>query len=152
MFNFQSLIYRANLSDNGTTIECRGYQSTADGAVLYTSTIELQLNVEELIVSQSTALEERIGIISGIILAITFFILIFILLTIVLSRRRKDTKKYSSLPNKSKEELLTPIWIPGKGSGVHVSSARQFAHDYHENDELQGLGDKSEYSKDTNTA
>merc|ERR1719483_1105461 len=73
----QSLIYRANLSDNGTTIECRGYQSSADGVMLYTNSVQILLHVEELVVSQSTAIEERIGIISGIILAIIFIILIF---------------------------------------------------------------------------
>jgi hypothetical protein len=139
-------LYRAQLSDNGTTIQCRGYQSQADGAVLYTSTVQLRLHVKELIVSQSTAIEEKIGIISGIILAIIFIILLFILITIILTRRRKEKTKYSTLPTKSQEDLLTPIWVPGKGSRVHVSSARQFVHDYHENDEVQGLGDKSESS------
>ena len=86
--------------------------------------------VRELVVSQSTAMEERIGIISGIILAIIFIILIFILIAILLTRRLKQNGKYSSLPSKSHEQLLTPIWIPGKVSGVQVSSARQFVHEY----------------------
>ena len=144
----QSLLYTAHLADNGTTIQCRGYQSSVDGTVLYTSTIELQLNIKELIVSKSTAIEEKIGIISGIILAIIFIILMFIIITIILTRRRKDKTKYSSLENKSKDELLTPIWVPGKGSRVHVSSVREFVHDFHENEELHGLGDKSELSQD----
>ena len=143
----QSLLYTAHLADNGTTVQCRGYQSSVDGVVLYTSTIELQLNIKELIVSKSIAIEEKIGIISGIILAIIFIILMFIIITIILTRRRKDKTKYSSLENKSKDELLTPIWVPGKGSQVHVSSVREFVHDYHENEELHGLGDKSELSQ-----
>ena len=140
----QSLLYRGSLSDNGTIILCRVQQSTADGAVLYTSTVQLQLLVRELVVSQSTAMEERIGIISGIILAIIFIILIFILIAILLTRRLKQNGKYSSLPSKSHEQLLTPIWIPGKVSCVQVSSARQFVHEYREDDDVQGL---SEYSK-----
>ena len=143
----QSLLYTAHLADNGTTVQCRGYQSSVDGVVLYTSTIELQLNIKELVVSKSIAIEEKIGIISGIILAIIFIILMFIIITIILTRRRKDKTKYSSLENKSKDELLTPIWVPGKGSQVHVSSVREFVHDYHENEELHGLGDKSESSQ-----
>lgn len=144
----QSLLYTAHLADNGTTVQCRAYQSSVDGTVLYTSTIELQLNIKELIVSKSTAIEEKIGIISGIILAIIFIILMFIIITIILTRRRKDKTKYSSLENKSKDELLTPIWVPGKGSRVHVSSVREFVHDFHESEELHGLGDMSELSQD----
>ena len=144
----QSLVYRANMSDNGTTILCRVQQSTADGSVLYTSTVQLQLHVEQLIMSQNTAIEERIGIISGIILAIIFIILIFILIAFLLTRRRKVNKQYSSVPDKSQDELLTPIWIPGKGkaSRVHVSRTREFVNDYHENGDVQGLSD-SEYSR-----
>ena len=97
--------------------------------------------------SQNTAIEERIGIISGIILAIIFIILIFILIAFLLTRRRKVNKQYSSVPDKSQDELLTPIWIPGKVSRVHVSSARQFVNDYHENGDVQGLSDSSEYSR-----
>ena len=139
----QSLLYRGSLSDNGTIILCRVQQSTADGAVLYTRTVQLQLLVRELVVSQSTAMEERIGIISGIILAIIFIILIFILIAILLTRRLKQNGKYSSLPSKSHEQLLTPIWIPGKVSGVQVSSARQFVHEYREDEQVQGLSDYS---------
>jgi hypothetical protein len=84
-------------------------------------------------------MEERIGIISGIILAIIFIILIFILIAILLTRRLKQNGKYSSLPSKSHEQLLTPIWIPGKVSGVQVSSARQFVHEYREDEQVQGL-------------
>ena len=135
------------MSDNGTTILCRVQQSTADGSVLYTSTVQLQLHVEQLIMSQNTAIEERIGIISGIILAIVFIILIFILIAFILTRRRKVDKKYSNVLEKSKDELLTPIWIPENASRVHVSSARQFANDYHENGDVQGLSDSSEYSR-----
>eukprot|EP00092_Neocalanus_flemingeri_P070795 GFUD01086924.1.p1 GENE.GFUD01086924.1~~GFUD01086924.1.p1 ORF type:complete len:574 (+),score=114.66 GFUD01086924.1:113-1834(+) len=139
----QSLLYRANMSDNGTTILCRVQQSTADGSVLYTSTVQLQLHVEQLIMSQTTAIEENIGIISGIILAIIFIILIFILIAFLLTRRRKLDKKYSSVPNK--DELLTPIWVPGKVSCMEVSSARQFANDYHENGDVQGQSASTRY-------
>eukprot|EP00091_Calanus_sinicus_P016520 TRINITY_DN35924_c0_g1_i1.p2 TRINITY_DN35924_c0_g1~~TRINITY_DN35924_c0_g1_i1.p2 ORF type:complete len:160 (+),score=30.05 TRINITY_DN35924_c0_g1_i1:72-482(+) len=51
----QSLLYRGSLSDNGTIILCRVQQSTADGALLYTRTVQLQLMVRELVISQSTS-------------------------------------------------------------------------------------------------
>ena len=145
----QSLLYRGSLSDNGTIILCRVQQSTANGAVLYTSTVQLQLMVDQLIVNKSMAMEERIGIISGIILTIIFIILIFILIALLLTRRRKQKAKYSHVPNKSQDDLLTPIWIAGKESRSHrhVSSARQFGHDYRENDDVQGLGASSQYSR-----
>ena len=97
--------------------------------------------------SQNMATEEKIGVISGIILAIIFIILMFILIAFLLSKRRKQDKKYSSVPDKSQEDMLTPIWIPGKTSRVHVSSAKQFDHDYHENSDMQGLNTCSGYSK-----
>ena len=137
----QSLLYRGNLSDNGTTILCRGYQSKADGDVLYYSTAQLQLNVKEIVLSQSTAMEERIGFISGIILAIILMLFIFVLLIFLLSRRRKLNEKYSNLTHKSNEELLTPVWLPEHAAPVHVGSVRQFVHGYHEHDSVQGLSE-----------
>ena len=65
------------------------------GSVLFSSTISLQLEVSELVIySQgSGVLEERIGIISGIILAVIFIILIFILTALLLTRRRKKVRR-----------------------------------------------------------
>ena len=57
-------------------------------------------------------MEERIGFISGTILAIILMLFIFVLLMFLLSRRRKLNEKYSKLKHKSKEELLTPVWLP----------------------------------------
>ena len=100
-----------------TNLSCTVVQLDHVGSVLFSSTISLQLEVSELVIySQgSGVLEERIGIISGIILAVIFIILIFILLSIFLTRRRKADKKYSSLTDKSADtELLKPIWVPGR--------------------------------------
>ena len=65
------------------------------GSVLYSSTISLQLEVSEMVIySQgSGVLEERIDIISGIILAVIFIILIFILTALLLTRRRKKVRR-----------------------------------------------------------
>ena len=82
---------------------------------MYTQTIALTLDISPIvIISSNTHLHERLGVISGIILAIIFIILIFILLSIFLTRRRKADKKYSTLTDKSSDELLKPIWVPGK--------------------------------------
>ena len=81
----QSLRYVGRLQDHGTNLTCTVVQLDHLGTVLYSSTISLQLEVSELVIySQgSGVLEERIGIISGIILAVIFIILIFILLSIL---------------------------------------------------------------------
>ena len=97
--------------------------------------------MKEQILSQSTALEERIGFISGIILAIILMLFIFVLVMLLLTRRRKLNEKCSSLSHKSKEELLTPIWLPEHTAPVHVGSIRQFVHGYHEHDPIQGLSE-----------
>merc|ERR1712088_585059 len=66
----------------------------------------------------SEVLEERIGIISGIILA-----------ALLLTRRRKKVPKYESVNGeKGSDEMLAPIWRPaGRKTNVAVVSAeRQF--------------------------
>ena len=90
----QSLRYVGRLQDHGTNLSCTVVQLDHLGTVLYSSTISLQLEVSELVIySQgSGVLEERIGIISGIILAVIFIILIFILTALLLTRRRKKVK------------------------------------------------------------
>ena len=90
----QSLRYVGRLQDHGTNLTCTVVQLDHLGTVLYSSTISLQLEVSELVIySQgSGVLEERIGIISGIILAVIFIILIFILTALLLTRRRKKVK------------------------------------------------------------
>merc|ERR1719167_1966619 len=92
---------------------------------MYSSSIALTLDIAPIvIISSNTHLHERLGVISGIILAIIFIILIFILLSIFLTRRRKADKKYSSLTDKSSsDELLKPIWVPGK---KYVNEFQQF--------------------------
>ena len=90
----QSLRYVGRLQDHGTNLTCTVVQLDHLGTVLYSSTISIQLEVSELVIySQgSGVLEERIGIISGIILAVIFIILIFILTALLLTRRRKKVK------------------------------------------------------------
>ena len=90
----QSLLYQARLEDQGTNITCTVRQMDHLGGIIYSSTISLQLEVAELVIysQESGVLEERIGIISGVILAIIFIILIFILIALLLTRRRKKTR------------------------------------------------------------
>ena len=136
----QSLRYVGRLQDHGTNLTCTVVQLDHLGTVLYSSTISLQLEVSELVIySQgSGVLEERIGIISGIILAVIFIILIFILTALLLTRRRKKVKpekkpglkiklltqvpKYESVNGeKGSDEMLAPIWRPA-GRRTNVSS------------------------------
>ena len=87
--------YTGRLGDHLTNLSCTVVQLDHVGSVLYSSTISLQLEVSELVIySQgSGVLEERIGIISGIILAVIFIILIFILTALLLTRRRKKVRQ-----------------------------------------------------------
>ena len=89
-------------------------EDNTNGDPLYSGTIQLRLRISpQVIIGSNTHIHESIGVISGIILAIIFIILIFILLSIFLTKRRKSNKKYSTLTDKSSEELLKPIWVPG---------------------------------------
>jgi len=131
----QSLRYVGRLQDHGTNLTCTVVQLDHLGTVLYSSTISIQLEVSELVIySQgSGVLEERIGIISGIILAVIFIILIFILTALLLTRRRKKVPKYESVNGeKGSDEMLAPIWRPaGRRTNVAVvSTERQFDSHY----------------------
>jgi len=131
----QSLRYTGRLGDHLTNLSCTVVQLDHVGSVLYSSTISLQLEVSELVIySQgSGVLEERIGIISGIILAVIFIILIFILTALLLTRRRKKVPKYESVNGeKGSDEMLAPIWRPaGRRTNVAiVSTERQFDSHY----------------------
>ena len=90
----QGLRYVGRLQDHGTNLTCTVVQLDHLGTVLYSSTISLQLEVSEVVISTEgiRGLEERIGIISGIILAVIFIILIFILTALLLTRKRKKVK------------------------------------------------------------
>ena len=141
----QSLRYVGRLQDHGTNLTCTVVQLDHLGTVLYSSTISLQLEVSELVIySQgSGVLEERIGIISGIILAVIFIILIFILTALLLTRRRKKEKvklkpglkcqnltqvpKYESVNGeKGSDEMLAPIWRPaGRRTNVRKKSHKK---------------------------
>jgi len=131
----QSLRYVGRLQDHGTNLTCTVVQLDHLGTVLYSSTISLQLEVSELVIySQgSGVLEERIGIISGIILAVIFIILIFILTALLLTKKRKKVPKYESVNGeKGSDEMLAPIWRPaGRRTNVAVvSTERQFDSHY----------------------
>merc|ERR1719334_1511912 len=131
----QSLSYTARLQDHGTNITCTVRQLDREGGILYMSSITLQLEVSELVVySQgSEVLEERIAIISGVILAIIFIILIFVLIAILLSRKRKKEPKYQSVSEDNSKDIgvLPTIWKPGRRSKVClVSLEREFSEHY----------------------
>jgi len=145
----QTIDYVANLTHNASVLVCKTNQKVDDenpSDPMYSSSIALTLDIAPIvIISSNTHLHERLGVISGIILAIIFIILIFILLSIFLTRRRKADKKYSSLTDKSSDELLKPIWVPGKASKtrVHVGAAREYVNEYQQFGEGRELSDCS---------
>ena len=115
----QSLLYQARLEDQATNITCTVIQLDHLERTIYSSTISLQLEVAELVIySQGSGIiEERIGIISGIILAIIFIILLLILIALFLTRRKKDPQ-YTIVNDKTKDEMLEPIWRPKRKTKV----------------------------------
>merc|ERR1712126_152429 len=131
----QSLSYTARLQDHGTNITCTVRQLDREGGILYMSSITLQLEVSELVVySQGNeVLEERIAIISGVILAIIFIILIFVLIALLLSRKRKKEPKYQSVSEDNCKDIgvIPTIWKPRRRSKVClVSLEREFSEHY----------------------
>jgi len=144
----QTIDYIANLTHNASILICKTNQRVDDENLsesMYSSSIALTLDIAPIvIISSNTHLHERLGVISGIILAIIFIILIFILLSIFLTRRRKADKKYSSLTDKSSsDELLKPIWVPGKKSRsqIQVGAAKEYVNEFQQFGEGRELSD-----------
>jgi len=131
----QSLSYTARLQDHGTNVTCTVTQLDRVGGILYMSSITLQLEVSELVVySQgSEVLEERIAIISGVMLAIIFIILIFVLIALLLSRKRKKEPKYQAVSGDMCKDtgVLATVWKHGRRSKVClVSLEREYSEHY----------------------
>ena len=75
-------------------------------------------------------LEEQIGIISAIILAIIFIILVFILVAVVVTKRRRKVVKYAAVAGEKEEDLMAPIWRPGRRQVAVVGEERMFQNHY----------------------
>jgi hypothetical protein len=107
--------YKANLKDNGLEIKCIGTQVTRDGrTVLYEKTARVTLKVEKLILPIDNALTQKIGIISGVLLAVIFLILLCVFVIFaVCKRRRKRSRPPSSTATDDtspEEPPIKPIW------------------------------------------
>merc|ERR1719412_540452 len=91
-YSYETARYTANINDTNSTITCLVSQSD-----LYHTNQSITVIVEKIILPiAATSLTHRIGIISGVILAIIFLILICVLLTIIACRRQKRTRPTSS--------------------------------------------------------
>lgn len=151
----QTVDYKANLSHNSSVLVCKINQIPDEATTtnnnnnnnqdpLYSGSIHLRLRISpQVIIGSNTHIHESIGVISGIILAIIFIILIFILLSIFLTKRRKSNKKYSTLTDKSSDELLKPIWVPGKSSSsrVCVGAVKEYSNEFQQFGEGRELSD-----------
>jgi len=133
------------MGDHGANISCTVHQIDRTGGILFSSSVSLQLDISELVVySQgSEVLDERLAVISGIILAVIFVILIFILTALLLTRRRKKSPAYEPVTgDKGTEPLVSPIWRKGRRTKVSiVSSELEYEEHYLESHEkLIGSG------------
>jgi len=132
----QTVDYKADLTHNNSVLVCKIKQVPEEAEnqkALYSGSVHLRLRISpQVIIGSNTHIHESIGVISGIILAIIFIILIFILVSIFLTRRRKTNKKYSTLTDKSSEELLKPIWVAGKSSKsrICVGSVKEYSSEF----------------------
>ena len=138
------------MSDNGKNISCTVVQLHSDGrTILFSSTIHIQLRVMTPVVLSST-LPGKIGIISGILLAIIFIVIIFIIISLVIVRRRKKGQpkysKYDPVDNKNKDEILNPIWRSKARQLAAVSQESSFEKNYSERQRTFGLCSSNGYN------
>ena len=90
--------YKANLKDNNGEIRCIATQLDRDGrSVLYEKTATVKLKVEKIVLPVDGPLTQKIGIISGVLLAVLFLILLSVFVIFaVCKRRRKRSRPPSS--------------------------------------------------------
>ena len=90
--------YKANLKDNNGEIRCIATQLDRDGrTVLYEKTATVKLKVEKIVLPVDGPLTQKIGIISGVLLAVLFLILLSVFVIFaVCKRRRKRSRPPSS--------------------------------------------------------
>ena len=78
--------------------------------MLYENKAVLKLKVEKLILPIDNALTQKIGIISGVLLAVIFLILICVFVIFaVCKRRRKRSRPPSSTGNCSTNDAFLPL-------------------------------------------
>ena len=139
--------YKAHLRDNGGQISCIGSQVARDGrTVLYEKTATVKLRVEKLVLPVDNALTQKIGIISGVLLAVIFLILLMVFVIFaVCKRRRKRSRPPSSTGTEDtcspEEPPLKPIWTTTpmngvKGGAVPLIQARHVGRSHHLNNTL----------------
>ena len=114
---YHTIKYKASLKDNDKRITCIATQLDRDGrTVMYESTTSVRLKVNKLVLPIDGAFTQKIGIISGVLLAIIFLILciVFILFVVCKKRRRKRSRPPSSQAtddtSPDNSTTIKPIW------------------------------------------
>jgi len=114
--------YKANLKDNNGEIRCIATQLDRDGrTVLYEKTATVKLKVEKIVLPVDGPLTQKIGIISGVLLAVLFLILLSVFVIFaVCKRRRKRSRPPSSTGTEDtspEEPPIKPIWTTPMNNG-----------------------------------
>ncbi len=132
--------YTADLKDDGREITCVSTQLDHDGrTVLYELSTSLRLRVEKIVLPVDNALTQKIGIISGVLLAVIFLILLLVFCVFVVCKRCRRRRRRPHQPRgggrgkggeeprplsshtesseASPESTLKPIWTTTGGGG-----------------------------------
>lgn len=144
-------VYKANLNDNDREITCVATQIDHDGrTVLFESSTSLKLKIDKIILPVDNALTQKIGIISGVLLAIIFLILLLVFCIFVCCKRRRKRSRPSSsqaTTESSPEPPIKPIWTTDRLLHPQASSspdlaAKQLHHftDILEPADVSGIG------------
>lgn len=115
--------YKASLRDNDTRITCIATQLDHNGKdVLYESSADLILQVDKIVLPPiENALTQKIGIISGVLLAIIFLILaiIFLMFVVCKRKRKRSGPSSSQVTDETIPEphtsVIKPIWTTSRG-------------------------------------
>lgn len=123
IFCYLPIQYRAALRDNNTIISCVATQLDHNGVdILYESSTALVLRVDKIVLPPiEDALTQKIGIISGVLLAIIFLILVTIFSVFVVCKRKRKRSRHPSsqvTDDTSPEQhtsIIKPIWTTSRG-------------------------------------
>lgn len=115
--------YRAALRDNNTILTCIATQLDHNGVdILYETSTTLLLRVDKIVLPPiEDALTQKIGIISGVLLAVIFLILVIIFSVFFICKRKRKRSRHpsSQVTDDTSPELHTsiikPIWTTSRG-------------------------------------
>ena len=127
-----TVTYTANLTDDGHKITCFSTQLDRDGrTILYESSVEVKLRVLKIILPVDNAFTQKIGIISGVLLAIILLILCCVFVVFALCKKRQ--KRRSRPPSSQATDdtspdsttSIKPIWTTLDGTNGHRTASQR---------------------------